>query len=119
MFLHKLILAVLLTSTLFLTKPSLAWDVSNPPGDMDKVLHVAWGAGTEALVSGTLTIIGVKSAPELGLTAAVITGVAKELADKNFDYLDALATVGGGVLAYVVDKNIRMVVTPRKGGRHT
>lgn len=107
-------LFVLISLLLISVDNSYSWDLANPPGDTDKVLHLAWGAGTELLVSTSLTYFDVNLAPEIGLSSAIVTGIAKELADKNFDPLDALATAGGGLIMYAIDKKIRVYIFNNK-----
>lgn len=111
-------LKALVTTIVLVCSSSLAlsFDLANPPHPVDKGLHVAWGIGTEALVSSVATHAGSDYGPELGLTGAVITGIVKELTDKNIDAVDALATIGGGLIAYTVDKGIRLYVESKSSG---
>lgn len=99
-----IILSLLLCSTASAgTKKHVPWAEQNPN---DKVIHFMWGQGT---VYGVSSLAGdVPYSAEMGLLGALLTGVAKEMHDKNFDPYDFAATAGGGLIAYVAQKKVRI-----------
>ena len=73
---------------------------------MDKVAHFFGGATLALAITLILCFIGTtKSAASysvIGVNAALIIGVAKELLDSEFNIKDVFATVLGGILAVII-----------------
>ena len=73
---------------------------------MDKVAHFFGGATLALTITLILCFIGTtKSAASysvIGVNAALIIGVAKELLDSEFNIKDVFATVLGGILAVII-----------------
>ena len=73
---------------------------------MDKVAHFFGGATIALVITLILCFIGTtKSAASysvIGVNAALIIGVAKELLDSEFNIKDVFATVLGGILAVII-----------------
>lgn len=73
---------------------------------MDKVAHFFGGATLALAITLILCFIGTtKSAVSysvIGVNAALIIGIAKELLDSEFDIKDVFATTLGGILAVII-----------------
>lgn len=84
--------------------------------DHDRRVHIAWGIGTGAVISKVSKFFGFVGGSEAGLAGAVLAGVVKTVTDKSFDSFDALATIGGGLISYAADQQVRLMITPSKTG---
>ena len=73
---------------------------------MDKVAHFFGGATIALAITLILCFIGTTESAAsysvIGVNAALIIGVAKELLDSEFNIKDVFATVLGGILAVII-----------------
>lgn len=73
---------------------------------MDKVAHFFGGATLSLTVTLILCFIGTAKCATsysiIGVNAALIIGVAKELLDSEFNIKDVFATTLGGILAVII-----------------
>ncbi len=64
----------------------------------DYIAHGLWGAGI------TSYFIIAEDSPWVGLAAASVVGIGKELLDQNFEWQDAASTIAGSALTITVWK---------------